>query len=1075
MAARSFAGHSGAVVLSLVVVAALLLSGLGATLAPRDSEAPLQLDFSATLEIDPNGSVSVPGVFSVQGNTYTLLTDYTGGIGDYRNGSTLVGAGFDVDHNADSAGVLVLDAANVTISGFNITGSGIGVYVADSLFTDVVDTNISVTGSSVEIDNSVSVTVSGVDAAGTGPVIVAVSNDVELLGSDFTRSTGDGLGVTLCTGLTVTDDDFSHAVGIGLHVLQSTGLTVDRNRFNDEQSGEAVELTSVSVANISSNNLTGIEGVATPVIVEESVDVSLWSNLLSAATNISYTILNSEQVSVGDSSSLSPAQFGVYLDGDSGVTLSAVAFNDGGTGVWDVDSSNVVIVDSQFESGSTSVYADDASGLSITASNLTQGNDGLVAVQSSSISVQDSDLNRSNFPVVLTDGTTDVSVSNSEIDRAQLQAIYLSNVSDISFDRDSAERSAATALFASFVQGLTVTSTDFAGTPTDLGPGAVSELDVNSSTFTDDLFEWTQSPFVANDSNGIDILDSDFSNSSGDSAIALDTDQQVDVGTCDFFNDSGEGLNGQGVTNLTVSGSNFGEVRGDGLAVTGGTDLRVDSNDFDDEEETAIFLSNVNGFEASGNSLDADGNAFFLNGGYDWAIVNNSADADSDGGLSATSVTGLLLEGNVFSNESGNMAIDLSTAEGFSVSANALPDDSEALAVSGASEGTVVGNEFLDDAVSMAVDGSVSLLTYHNDFLSDQSWQLTDTPPLAWDDGYPAGGNYWSNYTGKDLFHGPGQNISGSDGIGDTPFVLDPTDIDRYPLMTPWADHMATFLETGLPAGSTWNVDFNGTTYRTNSTSLTVAASEGVITPYEYSIPNVGNYAASPPSGSGELGVGMLTVHVAFAVPTYEVSFTPSGIPSGMAWSLDVNGGMFFGGDSTYSAYLTNGTYNYTVGPEPGYRAMPESGQVTVSGVAQNITVTFVPFTSKITVFESGLPSGTVWGVTLASGASTSTGASLSVTLANGTYPYTVNTVGGYTAAPANGTWIVNGSAIDLYIEFVKNQPSSGGPTEVAGSSLLFYVIIGVLLVVAIAGWAMFALRGRPREATSPPPPPGTT
>jgi nitrous oxidase accessory protein NosD len=46
---------------------------------------------------------------------------------------------------------------------------------------------------------------------------------------------------------------------------------------------------------------------------------------------------------------------------------------------------------------------------------------------------------------------------------------------------------------------------------------------------------------------------------------------------------------------------------------------------------------------------------------------------------------------------------------------------------------------------------------------------LSDT----WDDGYPFGGNYWSNYTGIDEYSGPSQNETSSDGIGDTPYVVD--------------------------------------------------------------------------------------------------------------------------------------------------------------------------------------------------------------------------------------------------------------------------------------------------------------
>jgi len=61
----------------------------------------------------------------------------------------------------------------------------------------------------------------------------------------------------------------------------------------------------------------------------------------------------------------------------------------------------------------------------------------------------------------------------------------------------------------------------------------------------------------------------------------------------------------------------------------------------------------------------------------------------------------------------------------------------------------------------------------------------------VWDDGYPSGGNYWSDYAGIDLYSGPYQNEAGSDGIGDTPHIIDAYNQDNYPLMKPypWGPH----------------------------------------------------------------------------------------------------------------------------------------------------------------------------------------------------------------------------------------------------------------------------------------------
>jgi len=52
----------------------------------------------------------------------------------------------------------------------------------------------------------------------------------------------------------------------------------------------------------------------------------------------------------------------------------------------------------------------------------------------------------------------------------------------------------------------------------------------------------------------------------------------------------------------------------------------------------------------------------------------------------------------------------------------------------------------------------------------------------AWDDGYPSGGNYWSDYDGSDVYSGVYQNETGYDWIGDIPYVIDQNNADEYPL-----------------------------------------------------------------------------------------------------------------------------------------------------------------------------------------------------------------------------------------------------------------------------------------------------
>ena len=60
---------------------------------------------------------------------------------------------------------------------------------------------------------------------------------------------------------------------------------------------------------------------------------------------------------------------------------------------------------------------------------------------------------------------------------------------------------------------------------------------------------------------------------------------------------------------------------------------------------------------------------------------------------------------------------------------------------------------------------------YHNNFINNSKQVITESVNV-WDDDYPSGGNYWSNYTGVDEKSGSNQDELGSDGIGDTPYVI---------------------------------------------------------------------------------------------------------------------------------------------------------------------------------------------------------------------------------------------------------------------------------------------------------------
>ena len=115
------------------------------------------------------------------------------------------------------------------------------------------------------------------------------------------------------------------------------------------------------------------------------------------------------------------------------------------------------------------------------------------------------------------------------------------------------------------------------------------------------------------------------------------------------------------------------------------------------------------------------------------------------------------------------------------------------------SDNTITGNNITNhDYAGIYLDTLSGNVIYHNNFINNYYQVSGYYSANTWDGGYPSGGNYWSNYTGVDLKSGFYQNETGSDGIGDLPYVIDSANQDNYPLVHPWSSLPVHNMNTGL-------------------------------------------------------------------------------------------------------------------------------------------------------------------------------------------------------------------------------------------------------------------------------------
>jgi len=108
---------------------------------------------------------------------------------------------------------------------------------------------------------------------------------------------------------------------------------------------------------------------------------------------------------------------------------------------------------------------------------------------------------------------------------------------------------------------------------------------------------------------------------------------------------------------------------------------------------------------------------------------------------------------------------------------------------------------------------------YHNNLVNNTvqaSASSLNTEDNAWDNGYPSGGNYWSDYNGTD---------NDGDGIGETPYIIDENNQDNYPLTGPFGitEHVFNVTIEDTPIPVTINSNSSISEFDFSETSLQVS------------------------------------------------------------------------------------------------------------------------------------------------------------------------------------------------------------------------------------------------------------
>jgi parallel beta-helix repeat protein len=172
-------------------------------------------------------------------------------------------------------------------------------------------------------------------------------------------------------------------------------------------------------------------------------------------------------------------------------------------------------------------------------------------------------------------------------------------------------------------------------------------------------------------------------------------------------------------------------------------------------------------------------------------IANNITANEMDGIALGPSSNNNNISGNTITNN-GNVGIRLEGASSNNIiTANNVANNDDGIVLAGSSNNNsiIANNMTANDNDGIRLEGSSNNTIYHNNII-DNGIQVNIVVDGSsdWDDG--AKGNYWSDYESR---YPNATEVDGS-GIWDTPYVIDGSNQDNYPIIPEFPTWTLTLL-----------------------------------------------------------------------------------------------------------------------------------------------------------------------------------------------------------------------------------------------------------------------------------------
>ncbi|WGM89118.1 MAG: NosD domain-containing protein [Candidatus Bathyarchaeum tardum] len=253
-----------------------------------------------------------------------------------------------------------------------------------------------------------------------------------------------------------------------------------------------------------------------------------------------------------------------------------------------------------------------------------------------------------------------------------------------------------------------------------------------------------------------------------------------------------------GEQNLVISPETYPDVGF--LALVSCTDITVQNLELANNEQ-GIILVDTTQSSITGNTITDTTYGFWIFSSSHNTITNNTL-TNNNRGIHLKYATFNTISLNEITSNTGGMFLYDSTQN--TISANTIEDNySYGAGISASSLNVFRGNYFINNGLN---NNGVQV---HDVGVTDDTISISSNQWFI----YPAGGNYWNDYSGTDVKSGKAQNETGSDGFGDTPYTIYASVKDEYPLIL----EGSLIVSVTSPENKTYNV---------NSLTLTVSVSD---------------------------------------------------------------------------------------------------------------------------------------------------------------------------------------------------------------------------------------------------------